>query len=62
MKAAHTSDMSKGIAEQMVNPTSSSTRIIILGSGFVAFESLEKASECIEVETTLSSLPQCFLK
>jgi len=48
MKAAHTSDMSKGIAEQMVNPTSSSTRIIILGSGFVAFEVLKKLQNVLK--------------
>ena len=37
-----TSDMSKEIVEKMVNPTSSPTRIVILGSGFAA---IEKASE-----------------
>ena len=42
MDSGQTSDMSKEIAEKMVNPTSSSTRIVILGSGFAAIEVLKK--------------------
>jgi NADH:ubiquinone reductase (H+-translocating) len=34
--------MSKEIAEKMVNPTSSPTRVVILGSGFAAIEVLKK--------------------
>ena len=34
--------MSKEIVEKMVNPTSSPTRIVILGSGFAAIEVLKK--------------------
>jgi NADH:ubiquinone reductase (H+-translocating) len=42
MDSGQTSDMSKEIAEKMVNPASSSTRIVILGSGFAAIEVLKK--------------------
>ncbi|MGA9149213.1 MAG: NAD(P)/FAD-dependent oxidoreductase [Candidatus Nitrosopolaris sp.] len=41
MERPQTSDMSKENAE-MVNPTSSPTRIVILGSGFAAIEVLKK--------------------
>ena len=34
--------MSKDIAEKMVNPSNSPTRIVILGSGFAAIEVLKK--------------------
>jgi NADH:ubiquinone reductase (H+-translocating) len=40
--AKETSDMSKDIAEKMVNTTNSPTRIVILGSGFAAIEVLKK--------------------
>ena len=55
MKAAHTSDMSKGIAEQMVNPTSSSTRIIILAT--VAMQALNPVSGFDAGGRNITALP-----
>src|SRR5215813_3943094 len=51
--------MSKGIAEKMVNPSDSPTRIVILGSGFAAIEVLKKLQKEFntnnDIEITLVS-------
>jgi lysine/ornithine N-monooxygenase len=51
--AKQTSDMSKEIAEKMVNPTGSPTRIVILGSGFAAIEVLKKLQKEFNTNTNI---------